>query len=146
MYARFIETPSVQERRVSVPPHTRLGISLPTYLALIETRNELDTKKLKKARYVGRIVFRGGFDMSTWNSKGFSLGMCDTCKCIGGSIQLKIGDLLGIRDKNAMYDLFYPDIQRRLWSRITPDQAVRAIDNWIANGDPDWVAVTGYQL
>lgn len=72
---------------------------------------------------------------------------CGTVACIGGWMAPELGINVE-RDIEAyvnnggldgkLTDLFFPDID---WENITPHEAVDAIDNFLASGDPDWKGV-----
>lgn len=142
MFVQFVETPApvVAEKQ----PHERLGISLGAYNALLLVRDNLDSGRMKKALLRG--YYRGGFDMSSWNASvvGFPrvFGRCNSCMCIGGSIEHILGRAMSGPDRGAMDELFYPYILgKQNWRAITPAEAVKAIDNYVGTGNPSWEAV-----
>lgn len=114
------------------PAHERLKITADEYLRLMAVREALSDGKLQHTR---AKYFRpkAGFSMDHWDDDG---KFCGTCACIGGWMGLKEHD-----ESDALIPLFYPALPRPIWKEITPAQAVRAIDNFIATGEPDWLRV-----
>lgn len=143
MFVQFTETPAapVVEKPVVVKPHEMLGITEESYNALVAVRNDLESGWIKKARLDGHL--RPGFNMNYWK-KGVQLFPpavrgCGTCMCIGGYIEEKLGHDLHEHEYVAMDCLFYPrTLIRGDWSSIKPREAVKAIDNFIATGNPHW--------
>jgi hypothetical protein len=81
--------------------------------------------------------------------------VCGTTSCIGGTMAIimglkpdeattYVGTLAGYGNHSqALTNLFFPSIRDgdgwdKGWSDITPDHAVRAIDNWLRDGRPRW--------
>jgi hypothetical protein len=89
-------------------------------------------------------------------------GHCGTVGCIGGNMGLIMGkdiigaqqyvgrcrdasdtssDMIGIAVKSpALHTLFYPPNWVN-YRTITPAQAIKAIDNWLKTGRPNWSKV-----
>lgn len=133
----------------------RLNITERELKALMDTRNDLATEKLK---YISNDEF---YDDRTLKFRGrrFNMGVaaqrkdCGTACCIGGSMALRMR--MSVRDADSyvgdysvpswaspkgLQALFFPP-QHIDYDRITPAQAVKAIDNFIETGDPKWNAV-----
>jgi hypothetical protein len=127
--------------------HEIRGITLQEYGALLGTRALLATQALVPAddafdAVPHKHLFRMDKTMHV-NDK------CGTLGCIGGHMGLIMGYechgyLLGsvhhyvVHGKSRnMEALFFPKGIDDT-SPITPNQAVQAIDNWIATGDPRW--------
>ena len=74
---------------------------------------------------------------------------CGTIACIGGTMGqiMYPGDLnkahryvMGIEEGEPIHRLFFPDY-RINYEKITRAEAVKAIDNFIAKGDPKWMSI-----
>ena len=102
-----------------------------------------------------------GFNMAT---QGKQHG-CGTVSCIGGTMAFIMGAdpimYVGMRGKvgtasRVFQDLFYPNVSKNYcnkwitldsrtngegWNKITPAQGVKAIDNWLRTGKPQWLKV-----
>ena len=112
------------------PPHEKIGITKREYDLLIKVRGLLDTAKLKHSK--ARIFAPAhGFNMDEWVLNG---RFCGTVCCIGGWMGLDEDEGFS----KPLDNLFWPDLPRSVWRDITPAQAVVAIDNFIATGDPNW--------
>lgn len=94
-----------------------------------------------------------GFDMSTWIDVG-----CGTVRCIGGWMDhfMKNGESVYLEthcnDRDHIYYLFCPLLETvsffkctEIWKKITPEQAVRAIDNFTTHSPRDarWAEILG---
>lgn len=96
-----------------------------------------DIEALRKVRddlCAGRIKAES-FDMSEWH--------CGSVGCIGGwAEQLYQPDLTQrvelMSDDNPLNRLFYPHCLSTDWSTITTCQAIKAIDNFLETGHPNW--------
>ena len=119
------------------PAHERLGLTKEVLDALLWVRDALDSGKLRHERD------GGDFNMRHW------LRVCSDCGtacCIGGWIEIHTEtEFSHHSDTERLQDLFFPGYASddtydlRV---ITPQQAVRAIDNFIATGDPNWRLAT----
>ncbi len=92
------------------------------------------------------------FNMSSYADLVYEAGDCQTCGCIAGTAIT----LFGLDDSAATLDasmfdharerleideatarhLFMPEVDRRLWQELTPDDAARAIDHVMNGQDP----------
>jgi hypothetical protein len=78
--------------------------------------------------------FDGLFNMASWVCDS----ECGTVACIGGTACLLAGDpLLFVDDPCSTEELFYPPHGSQT-SRITTDQAARALRSYLTTGDPKW--------
>lgn len=72
---------------------------------------------------------------------------CGTIGCIGGWMARQMGlNEIEAHDyvyetPGKTYDLFFPKGLNGDWDKITPKQAVKAIDNFLETGDPKWPQV-----
>lgn len=120
----FVNEKAPGEARLSTKA---LGLTEAELAALIEVRNDLATGRIKAPNFcMSSACYREG---------------CGTVACIGGWMGLKLGmDERKARDfvdNPRLEKLFYP-YGIMSWGQITPSQAVRAIDNFLATGDPNW--------
>ena len=78
---------------------------------------------------------------------------CGTVACIGGWTALRAGMSRRAGDKfvkladGGLRELFYPLVpgsNNKVDQNVTNEQAVRAIDNFVATGKPDWNSARGY--
>jgi hypothetical protein len=123
--------------------HEKRGITFPEYGALLGTRAMLAAGTLEhgKACHTVPLPHEHQFDM---NKSCFAYG-CGTVSCIGGTMALIMGMSPSTarsyvsNSSETLRDLFYPqDLHSTKWHRITPRQAVKAIDNWLRTGKPMW--------
>lgn len=120
-----------------------LGITQPLYDSLL-CKNEIV--------HVGQDYYNGDelkpgkfFDMSEWRE----LSSCGSVCCIGGSIEhfYKVDAHSEAKNNNyngkpALYTLFHPfDIDYGKWHKITNQQAVQAIHNYLTHNDAKWTEV-----
>lgn len=135
----------------------QLGIKRWELNALIKVRDMLINGELQYVKNLARLS-------RDFNGSGFNMGMasreldCGAVRCIGGWM----GHFKKIDESNyveedkseALHDLFYPDLDFS-WSsvlagrrgglnpyeKITTEQAVRAINNFLYDGEPRWIEV-----
>lgn len=65
---------------------------------------------------------------------------CGSIGCIGGYMGNILGDgslVCHQEPGDAFYELFYP-YGVKDWNKITPQHAIKAIDNFLATGKPIW--------
>lgn len=69
-------------------------------------------------------------------------GQCGTVMCIGGYItnQPDITPELHEFIDGTDLDIFYPPRGFENYCKITPAQAITAINNYLTHGDPQWAA------
>ena len=67
-------------------------------------------------------------------------GQCGTVMCIGGYIAQQPDITPELHDflHGAELDLFYPPRGFETYCKITPAQAITAINNYLTHGDPQW--------
>lgn len=114
----------------------QLGITEEELKALKMVRHSLNCGILSEERFDMRVIFSRSSE-------------CGTVGCIGGWMAVCMGrahpDLFIGRDcSDSLGPLFYPWKKNREGFEIhdaTPAQAVRAIDNFLATGEPDWERV-----
>ena len=85
--------------------------------------------------------FTGHFNMSHWCTSSISPhGTCNTICCIGGTAELvgKVGFGMGNIATPSLDDLFYPHGYGVDFESITPQQAARALRNYLTRGDAHW--------
>lgn len=128
-----------------------LGITQPLYDSLLKVADMLCKNEIV---HVGQDYYDpiGGdlkpgkfFDMSEWRE----LSSCGSVCCIGGSIEhfYKVDaheEAINNHnnDKPALYTLFHPfDIDYDKWYKITNQQAVQAIHNYLTHNDAKWTEV-----
>lgn len=80
-----------------------------------------------------------GFNMDLFISEGWpdDKNDCKTACCIGGWMHLLDPSFVTDERSACLGQLFFPFAIRR-WEKITPNIAVRAIDNMLDHGTPDW--------
>lgn len=157
-------------RKVREHIHEKLGITFAEYGALLGVREMLKLRNLVHrpdvpttlaAHEAARYVRKGehGFNMSV-SCGGQS---CGSIACIGGSMgQIMFADnetadvyvrtsRLNADDAShahsaVLHDLFFPNsLSSAGWVKITPRHAVKAIDNFLKDGNPRWLKVTGFK-
>lgn len=113
----------------------QLGVTQEQFCALMKVAEGLQSGRLKHHKR-GDAVKGEMFDMATWQYQG----NCGSVCCIGGWVDTYLGRPQNIQAGSGICDLFYPKIIGGIheWSRITPEQAARAITNWARTGDPNW--------
>lgn len=130
-----------------------LGLTEPQLSALQKTLVMLETDKLTHGPYdqfiddnleVGNALhrsFTGHFNMATWQADY----ECGSACCIGGTAEV-VG---GLRPKELfraaegdtpLHTLFGLDRSRPWLSKITPQQAARALRSYLTTGAADWDA------
>ena len=95
---------------------------------------------------MGEWLYKGETFLNSENSEKYPNAHCGTVACIGGHMQLMgIAGLIDIPDEHPLHRLFYPDIDESVmsWNDITPKQTIKAIDNFLVNGNPKWKEVVG---
>lgn len=134
--------------------HEQLNITEPEMQALLTVRNGLASGEYVHAPSIhfNPNPLRRGFNMSTIH--------CGSAGCIGGWMahtMLKntsnrmISNYVvkyttaveGPKASRALLPLFYPDDEEDhgVWAQITTEDAVVAIDNFLATGEPKWNAI-----
>ena len=137
----------------------RLGLSLKERQALIETRNMLAGERIPYASDYGKPGFNMNYEAQRYE--------CGAACCIGGHMSLLMqgvqasGGVFRLTPEEAdtasdyvsskknsgkkIAALFWPtelsEIESDLayeWEAITPKMAVRAIDNFLKTGEPNW--------
>ena len=123
----------------AIKNHERLDLSFAEFGALLGARTLLATGALVHGtKPDGKIhAFDMGFACRTKD--------CGSVACIGGTM----AQIMGMNDDDAVsyvadkeaYDpigkLFYPP-DNIIYETITPRQAIKAIDNFLATGKPLW--------
>lgn len=133
-----------------------LGITLQELGALLGVRELLKARKLvylpnpqKGAKLKEVNDGAQGFNMTgaadCVRSRGHD---CGTAYCIGGAMAFLMKDSPAHYVANVngkLKPLFYPNFGDHLhpWANITAKQAVKAIDNFLAYGNPRWDTVVG---
>jgi len=128
--------------------HSKLKISFAELGALLGTRAMLANKVIVDAK---------GINEPQKNKHSFNMGAvcnvarCGSVACIGGTMGQIMGidafsyvlrkDTLGAPISN----LFFPP-QKYDFSKITPAQAIKAIDNFLATGNPLWSKILPKKL
>jgi hypothetical protein len=140
--------------RGKVKDHTKLGITFVEWMALMSVRAMLETGAIKMVPDVGSLFGAEHFLSVNPSAHVFNMGMdmvqthCGTVGCIGGYMGEIMGrdgsaytrmheDSRGGRYKTPLSPLFYPD-SNTCWNELTAKQAVRAIDNFLTTGKPNW--------
>lgn len=122
------------------PPAHLACLSPLEFAALLTTREILPSRKHVRVASLDRPA-KSGFNMCirirgpTREKKT----LCNTVCCIGGTMELLLGRELSFFDP-PLKALFIPRIPQP-WDDITPREAVAAIDNFVATGDPRWPEV-----
>jgi hypothetical protein len=123
---------------------TDLGLNDRQFDALVKTLKLLETNKLRHAMapayrfeiWPEECGFDGLFNMETW----ISGSACGTVACIGGTACLLAGDDLlfhGEKSEGDTEALFFPPYYVKR-SKITTEQAARALRSYLTTGDPKW--------
>ena len=144
--------------------HEKRDITFQEYGALLGTRAMLAAKALKPDRRNTFINVAPGEHRFNMCTKG-KASQCGTVSCIGGTMAFLmgkdptryvddynprsrvIGTNLFARDPRAcsvsLIPLFYPTGvgEPPTWTWITPEVAVKAIDNWLRTGKAGWKAL-----
>lgn len=124
-----------------------LGLTQPELDALVRVRGRLSE---------GKIAF--ALDTSTGSGARFNMTFsfiaqeCGTIGCIAGWVGYDLAggeryeanrrtDRLLDNSDGGLWSLFYPDVEYSRWGSIVPADAVRAIDNFLSTGEPDWAGV-----
>lgn len=128
--------------------HEKLRITFRELGALLGTRNMLAANLLEHdGQYHSDADDSHRFDMSTQ----CKVNGCGTISCIGGTMAFIMGideiDYVGTgfthgNHSPVLRSLFFPtDLPMSVdnWHKITPAQAVKAIDNFLNTGKPNWV-------
>lgn len=78
------------------------------------------------------------FDLSTWSSPRD----CGTACCIGGAAMLvappRTRKIIETSDERYLHNLFYPSADGDHMAEVEPDDAVKAIDNYLKHGNARW--------
>lgn len=132
--------------------YKQLGIKEQEFWALLHVRDELergDIVHFDCGAAVDAVVTgvkKRWFDMGV----GGDRHGCGTLGCIGGWMyaamhpKARVGRMQDYVDRHQgvsspFHELFFG----RTWSSITPAQGVKAIDNFLEFGKPDWEEVLG---
>lgn len=99
-----------------------LNIHPKEYKALLKVRNKLCDGSIKPEL----------FDMCDFDSSK----SCGTAHCIGGWVRIYYKNIN--YNKDETFSLFYPREADIPWYKITTCHAVKAIDNFLETGDPNW--------
>jgi hypothetical protein len=127
-----------------IAQHEIVGITKAEFDALVWVRDELASGRIKHAP---KGASYGGFNMSCYSDQRD----CGTAHCIGGFMWQRMGTdrtktdyprQSGTTALSILSVLFHPTCVSS-YDKITPTQAVRAIDNFLFNspGKPQWVWV-----
>jgi hypothetical protein len=125
-----------------------LGLNDRQFDALVKTLKLLETNKLQHAtspRYRFEIrpedcEFNGLFNMATW----ISGSACGTVACIGGTACLLANDPLlffcgqPAGNTDALFFPVFPPGSCVNQTKITTEQAARALRSYLTTGDPKW--------
>lgn len=130
---------------MKIKNHSKLGLSFAEFGALLGTRTMLANNA---------VVDANGVEQADEKTHKLNMGIpcnirgCGSVACIGGTM----GQIMGMsadeassyvyqRDpedsKEPIAHLFYPP-QKYDFGKITPAQAIKAIDNFLATGKPNW--------
>ena len=129
----------------------QLGITAKEYKALLKVRDLLSKREV--LFNMGAIIsderYHPGYGRDVHN--------CGAVCCIGGwmavvmhgeldnfdfyKIECGVIDYVVDKRSQSLSKLFYPTPVDIEWSEITPSQAIRAIDNFMNTGDPDWSSI-----
>jgi hypothetical protein len=132
-----------------------LGITAKQHAALVKVLHMMERGELHHAGFDGGSVHGGAFNMQWWELPASRyVGRlpvdpeCGTICCIGGWAEKVGGSEMfsfykwAFRDrkidpkKKHLCDLFYPPDTDL--SRVTVDQASRALSSYLTTGDPKW--------
>ena len=143
--------------RKNTPLHVRRHVRFEELGALLAVREMLDRGLFPHAACVGASP-NSNLDEPARRFRmleAFKNDGCKTISCIGGTMALVMRfktdeskrNYVGTSDgdgfrSNSLQTLFYPPRSMN-WDRITPRVAVRAIDNWLATGRPNWKKALG---
>ena len=132
--------------------HEQRDLSFAELGALLGTR-----EMLRKQLIVHNLDFwKDGSHQFNMNVGCTRDGNCGTVSCIGGTMALIMGmDSADAADyvryhsvgcklaKRPIASLFFPPENPKLgdWDKITPKQAIKAIDNFLETGRPLWTKV-----
>lgn len=111
----------------------------------IEEALALVADKLERGELRHKRLVNGGergewFNMGHWDTETEN---CGTVCCIGGWAERLSGiDLLGGIRSDELEELFFPWIDVPLLIDITPEQAARAIRNYLRTGRANWKEAT----
>ena len=129
--------------------------------ALRAVRDMLDTGLIERNRPTTGIWIRDHIALAMKRIFDMSIPLkttnCGTVACIGGWT----GAMMGMSPANAenfvtnyneggkFHELFYPVYNSKLtahYGKIKPEHAVKAIDNFLATGNPNWMKVLPVEL
>lgn len=123
----------------------RLKITQDELAALIETRNDLATGKLQHVAPEHFNIKDSDRNRKFNMRVGYDIKGCGTVCCIGGDMSARLNipyfgrsSYVSSHSSPALRPLFYPKVDNSLWGDITPEQAVKAIDNFLKDGNPRW--------
>ena len=130
----------------------QLRITAKEYEALLKVRDLLSKREVlfDMGTILNEKRYRRGFGKDVHN--------CGTVGCIGGWMAVIMhgglddfnfdrmsDDVISYVERgrsSALDKLFYPGgVHVDLWSEITPGHAIRAMDNFMNTGDPDWLSI-----
>ena len=140
----------MNDTRIVLSP-TALGISQSEHTAMLEVREQFASG-----------VFRHDPEADADKPNGFNMDYaratdCGTTCCIGGWMWMAMnrdrttdyasaGSYVNSQRKRRLGFLFYPEFEsdsEMHLSDITPGAALKAIDSFLATGDPDWISACG---
>lgn len=130
--------------------HEKRGISFAELGALLGTREMLKRGLLvePKPGENREAIARQGAHIFRMRTSCAVVG-CGSVACIGGTMGMVMGlngndsmTYVASRRSPSLKVLFYPP-EALNWNSITPKRAVKAIDNWLAGGDPKWRSIPG---
>lgn len=124
-----------------------LGITQVIYDGLVRVRELLPQLQLIEYEYrLGDEDIEGSeseptaFNMAHW----CTTGSCGTIACIGGWVESLMKTKINtLKSPDGLDQLFFPNpINKNVdCAKITPEQAVKAITNYLEKGEPDWEMV-----
>ncbi len=134
---------------VKIKNHSKLGLSFAEFGALLGTRTMLANNAVVDAKGVHETDEKTHkFNMSVpCNAR-----RCGSVACIGGTMAQIMGmDAIdassyvyerepGTAKETPISRLFYPP-EKYDFDKITPAHAVKAIDNFLATGKPNWTKI-----
>lgn len=146
----------------------RLGIEEKELKALAAVRNDLALGEIKRTDVNAKTMVDplnadhddGALDLQDKVNFNMQVGArnykeCGSVHCIGGGMGIKMGLTLieadhyvRYMDKDVpLFPLLYPGSNEEGgddqydYNKITPKQAIQAIDNFIATGKPNWASI-----
>lgn len=129
--------------------HEKRGVTFQELGALLAVREMLKQGLLEHSlerQQLDKIKNKHVFSMG---NSGECNTSCGSIGCIGGYMSMIMHpDITGnlyVRNyrSHSLNLLFFPpnEVAGWDWEKITPKQAIKAIDNWLATGKPQWEKV-----